>query len=130
MKIDNLVMINIFGEGYYSGNTQSNSMVVEKAFYEEYKEEIDSYTPYFSELDGKHSEVQGNLTVTPITKENLGHVVAIVLEDCYWEVSDILSEISKELPAEWEKQDKVHEDFVNLCKIDTVTKIYFDGKEI
>jgi len=130
MNIGNLVMINFFGEGYYSGNSESQTMIIEKSFYEDFKEEIDKYVPYFHELDGKHSEVRGNLTVSNITKENLGRVVASVMEDDHWPVSEnLIWEL--DAPQEMlEKQDKVHETFENLCRIETVTKIYFDGEEV
>ena len=57
------VFVELFGEGYYSGQTERHCMFLSKDFYEEHKGTISEYTPYFSELDGKHSEVQGSVSV-------------------------------------------------------------------
>jgi len=130
VNIENLVMINFFGEGYYSGNTESQTMIVDKNFYEQYQDEINNYQPTFHELDGKHSTVIGTLSVNVVTKENLSHVVSRVLEDDFYPVSECLMwELSA--PQEiLEKQDKVHETFESLCKVETTVKYYYNGEEI
>lgn len=61
-----LVMVEFSATGYYSGNSESQVAFFEKDDYETVKDALESYTPYFRELDGKHSEVEGVVTTTYI----------------------------------------------------------------
>lgn len=58
-----VVAIELFGEGYRSGAVARHVSLVTKDFYEENIDLVENYTPYFHELDGKHSEVQGEVIV-------------------------------------------------------------------
>ena len=120
MNIENLVMINFFGEGYYSGNTESHSMIVDKAFYEQYQNEINSYQPSSYELDGKHSDVSGDLSIEYITRDNLDHVVATVVEDDHYPVYEVLCDLCDD-EKYVEDQYKIHETFESLCKVEVIS---------
>lgn len=62
----NYVCIELYGEGYYSGQSETHVAFVTKSFYDEHEDLIVNYTPYFHELDGKHSEVEGETFVIEI----------------------------------------------------------------
>jgi len=129
MNIENLVMINFFGAGYYSGSTESQTMIVDKNFYEQYQDEINNYQPSFYELDGKHSEVYGDLSVDYITKDNLGQVICTVMEDDPDPVFEVLMGLCDD-EKHVEEQNKIHETFESLCEVKVVKKITFDGEEV
>ena len=61
--IGKVVFVEFYGEGWYSGASESQSSFVTKEFFEEHKDEFEGYTPYFSELDGKHSEIEGEVKI-------------------------------------------------------------------
>lgn len=130
MNIEDLVMINLYGEGYYSGNSESYTMVVSLSFYEKYEDEINNYTPYFHELDGKHSEVEGETSVTPVSEGTLKCVIASVLEDESWKIEESLFDSIGAGAEEVAEQVGIHEAFSTLCEKKTVTKFYFKGEEI
>lgn len=58
-----VVAIELFGKGYRSGAVARHVSLVTKDFYEENIGLVEDYTPYFHKLDGKHSEVQGEVLV-------------------------------------------------------------------
>jgi hypothetical protein len=88
--IGKVVFIEFYGEGYYSGASESQSAFVTKEFFEEHKDEIEGYTPYFSELDGKHSGIEGDVKITFCeTEENLKHALKTMTEqDGDWMIWD------------------------------------------
>lgn len=130
MNIEDLVMVNLYGEGYYSGNSDSHSMVISLSFYEKYEDEINNYTPYFHELDGKHSYVEGETSATLISEGTLKCVISSVLEDESWKIEESLFENIGAGAEEIAEQVSIHSDFSTLCDKKTVTKFYFKGEEI
>ncbi len=58
-----VVLVELFGKASYSGQSESHSAFMTKEMYEKYEDDINSYTPYFHELDGKHSEVIGEVII-------------------------------------------------------------------
>lgn len=67
----NITIINAFAEGHYSGQTFSEDVIIPTEIYEKCKSEIDNMSMYICELDGKHSEVKANISVTNMTEEDL-----------------------------------------------------------
>lgn len=65
--VGNIVMVEFSGEGYWSSNSASQVAFFSKKDYEDYISDLaESYTPYFHELDGKHSEVVGKCRIVYI----------------------------------------------------------------
>lgn len=62
-KISDLVLITSFGEGYYSGATVEECLLIPKSFYDQNEEEIKNFSLSYSELDGKHSETQAKINI-------------------------------------------------------------------
>ena len=65
----NLVNINVYGEGYYSGSSYEESIFLLEEDYKELGKDLDGIEVYLGELDGKHSEVYGEVYVEIITEE-------------------------------------------------------------
>lgn len=65
----NLVNINVYGEGYYSGNSYEETIFLLEEDYKELGKDLDGIEVYLGELDGKHSEVYGEVYVEIITEE-------------------------------------------------------------
>ena len=68
-----LVVFGWYGEGYYSNSTAYEVMLLPKEQYElfELDEAFKGVDKYFYELDGKHSEVEGEVFKKEITVEKL-----------------------------------------------------------
>lgn len=69
------VLIELYGEGYYSSSKESHIGFMLMNDYLKYKEKIEEYTTWFHGLDGKHSEVQGEVIVYK-TKQDIGKAYA------------------------------------------------------
>lgn len=65
----NLVNINVYGEGYYSGSSYEESIFLLEEDYKELGKDLDGIEVHLGELDGKHSEVYGQVEVEIITEE-------------------------------------------------------------
>ena len=86
----NIVKLNVYAEAYYSGATYEEDVVISKSLYEKIKTELDEYDSennenargvYVGELDGKHSEVEGDLSVEVYSEEEIA--------DCSWDLCDL-----------------------------------------
>lgn len=84
-----IVKLNVYAEAYYSGATYEEDMVISKSLYEKIKTELDEYDSennenargvYVGELDGKHSEVEGDLSVEVYSEEEIA--------DCSWNLNE------------------------------------------
>ena len=123
-----VVMITIEAEGYRSGATALQVGFVEKEVYEDWKEEIESYTSYFGDLDGKHSEVEGETSIMliedefdlrrAIDKQGASDGDYFIFEGMLCEACDI------------ESLEKFHEEFALKLSTEVSKKYYFDGKEV
>lgn len=84
-----IVKLNVYAEAYYSGSTYEEDVVISKSLYEKIKTELDEYDSennenargvYVGELDGKHSEVEGYLSVEVYSEEEIA--------DCSWDLNN------------------------------------------
>lgn len=131
MKInkDDVVLVTCYGEGYYSGNSETQGYWVTKDFYEEHKETIDNYTPYFHELDGKHSEVQGKVIVYHgITLESLTEFEDInegwkIYESMLYDILEADEGLKLELKL-------LNKTIIELFKVNRTVQYVFDGEVI
>lgn len=120
-----LVLIKVSAEGYYSGKSVTCAVVVEGSFYSYFKDDFNSV--YFDELDGKHSEVKGEVTCVAVTKDNLKEVIETLHDsdsECViWE--RLLGNVGEEY---LDGQIEVDREFFNRSKKEITVDYYFDGK--
>ncbi|MDQ0174431.1 hypothetical protein [Bacillus chungangensis] len=116
-----LVFVGAEAHGYYSGAHACEGVFVRRDYYEKYKEELTNVFGFktFCELDGKHSEVEGDLIVKNINSiTDVAEVVfdlnadydTYVFED-YIEEEDYQEELSKHISEVYENVKRVIEDY-------------------
>lgn len=66
-KDTELIRLEGFARGYYSGATASGQCYIPKTFFDEHKEEIEELDVWTFELDGKHSEQEVSIDYTECT---------------------------------------------------------------
>lgn len=130
-----IVKLNVYAEAYYSGATYEEDVVISKNLYEKIKTELDEYDSennenargiYVGELDGKHSEVEGELSVEIYSEDEVGDYSWDLNEDgdsLYYKVKDICDEKDLDL----DKDIKVVKDYLN--NIDSYVKISIIAKK-
>lgn len=64
-----LVKLNCYGEAYYSGATYDETIFLLKEDYEKLNWDLSKEEVWLGELDGKHSEVYGDVYVYKISEE-------------------------------------------------------------
>ena len=64
-----LVKLSCYGEGYYSGATYYETIFLLKEDYEKLNWDLSEEEVWLGELDGKHSEVYGDVYVNEISEE-------------------------------------------------------------
>ena len=67
----NVVNLCFYAEGYYSGQEYEENITISEDMYENIKHEIDDMQVYISGLDGKHSEVLGDIDIQPCEENNI-----------------------------------------------------------
>lgn len=99
----NITNINFYAEGYYSGQTYEENLQIRTEIYEKLKDEIDNIECYVYELDGKHSEVKGDITISHYLEEemlNYSWDSANDGEDVYYELERIFKQHNLDLDDE------------------------------
>ena len=61
----NVVNLCFYATGTYSGQEYEENVTISEGMYEKIKDEIDNMKVYIPELDGKYSEVLGEIEVQP-----------------------------------------------------------------
>lgn len=74
----NLVNISVYAEGYYSGSNYSENVLIKEESYEKIKADIPEEI-FCGELDGKHSQVYGEVEVDFYKDDDL---LTYTNEDC------------------------------------------------
>ena len=126
--IGKVVFVEFYGEGWYSGASDSQSAFVKKEFFEEYKDMFEGYTPYFSELDGKHSEIEGEVKINLCeTEEDIKTALKTFTEqDGDWMVFESCLDGCEDIEEQW----KFSKDIKKRVSSYTTTVYTFDGEEI
>ena len=132
----NLVIISVFAEAYYSGNSVNESMVITEDTYNIIKDELNKKEVHFYELDGKHSDVEGTIEVDIINNDELDlkewdeiHIGSNKLHNI---LEDLLG--SEELDKENEKVTEILSEIdypvslIITCKKSEVSKYQENGK--
>jgi hypothetical protein len=63
--------INAYAEGYYSDSTYEENIAIRSEIFDKIEEDIYKITLYICELDGKHSEVEADVTVQFYPEEEI-----------------------------------------------------------
>lgn len=71
-----IVLITLSAEAYYSGATVTHDAFVTQAFIDENEEIIEGYHFSVHELDGKHSETEGEVSFDTLDKDNAESLLA------------------------------------------------------
>lgn len=91
-----LVKIDVYGEAYYSGSVYREERWLTKDTYEKIKDEIPAEI-YLGELDGKHSEVLGEVGVFDYNHEDLISLNPLDLEEDGDELWEVISNLCLEV---------------------------------
>ena len=91
----NVVNLCFYAEGYYSGQEYEENVTISEEMYEKIKDEIDNMKVYIYELDGKHSEVLGEIDIQPCEES---------------EIADWYSETRNDGESFWERLQEVCQD--------------------
>ena len=109
-----IVKLNVYAEAYYSGATYEEDVVISRNLYEKIREELNEYDSennenargiYVGELDGKHSETKGDLSVEIYSEDEVGDYSWDLNEDgdnLYYKVKDICDEKDLDLDKDIE----------------------------
>lgn len=125
--LNSIVLVTMFGEGYYSGNVEECSAIIPLEMYEEFEDEITSYTPYFYELDGKHSEVAGQTFIKKGEDLSMQRLIAEMVETDY---DFVLESLFDNLAISSEDIYDMNKNFIDDCEVKTETKYYYKGEEV
>ena len=130
-----IVRLNVYAEAYYSGATYEEDVVISKSLYEKIKTELDEYDSenndnargiYVGELDGKHSEVEGDLSVGIYSEDEIADCSWDLNEDgdsLYYKGKDICDEKDLDLDKDIENVEEY------LKNIDSYVEIYIRTKK-
>lgn len=66
-----IVNLNFYAEGYYSGSIYEENITVSKEFYEKIRDKLEEMEVCVYELDGKHSTTYGNIEVQSCNEEDI-----------------------------------------------------------
>lgn len=99
-----IVKLNVYAKAYYCGAVYEEDVVISKELYDKIKTELDEYDSennenangiYVGELDGKYSEVEGDLSVEVYLEDEVSDYDWNLNEDgdmLYYKVKDICDE--------------------------------------
>lgn len=130
-----IVKLNVYAEAYYSGATYEEDVVISKSLYEKIKTELDEYDSennenargiYVGELDGKHSEVEGDLSVGIYSENEVADFSWDLNKDgnnLYYKVKDICDEKVLDL------DDDIKTVKEYLKNVDSYVEIYIRTKK-
>ena len=118
----NLIKINVYGEGYHSGAEYNETIFLLEEDYKLLSENLQDKEIYLGELDGKHSEVMGEIDVEIISEAcqlNYDFGVSDDGDTLYWE----LNELTDNLKSMIERANKY------ISTIDSMTTISFNVRK-
>lgn len=118
----NLVKINVYGEGYHSGRSYEETIFLLEEDYKLLDEDLQDKEIYLGELDGKHSEVMGEIDVNIISEYsqlNYDFEVSNDGDTLYWELNELTNNLSEMI----EKANKY------ISTIDSMTTVSFSVRK-
>ena len=122
-----LVKLSCYGEGYYSGATYYETIFLLKEDYEKLNWDLTKDEVWLGELDGKYSEVYGNVYVNEISEEeqeNYNFEEASVGNGLYYHLIETREDITEEII---EAMIKRALDYIDT--IDSMVEVYYTVKK-
>lgn len=122
-----LVKLSCYGEGYYSGAIYNEAIFLLKEDYEKLNWDLTKEEVWLGELDGKHSEVYGNVYVREISEEeqeDYNFEEAGVGNRLYYHLIETREDITKEMI---EAMIKRALDYIDT--IDSMVEVYYTVKK-
>lgn len=118
----NLIKINVYGEGYHSGAEYNETIFLLEEDYKLLSENLQDKEIYLGELDGKHSEVMGEIDVEIISEDcqlNYDFGVSNDGDVLYWELNNLADNLNEMI----EKANKY------ISTIDSMTTVSFSVRK-
>ena len=83
----NVVNLCFYAEGYYSGQEYEENVTISEEMYEKIKDEIDNMEVYILDLDGKYSEILGEIDIQPCEESEIADWYSETRNDgeLFWE---------------------------------------------
>ena len=122
-----LVKLECYGEGYYSGAIYEETIFLLKEDYEKLNWDLSEEEVWLGELDGKHSEVYGNVYVNEISEEeqeNYNFEEASVGNGLYYHLIETREDVTEEMI---EAMIKRALDYIDT--IDSMVEVYYTVKK-
>ena len=122
-----LVKLNCYGEGYYSGVIYDETIFLLKEDYEKLNWDLTKEEVWLGELDGRYSEVYGNVYVNEISEEeqeNYNFEEASVGNGLYYHLIETREDITEEII---EAMIKRALDYIDT--IDSMVEVYYTVKK-
>ena len=109
----NVVNLCFYATGYYSGQEYEENVTISEEMYEKIKDEIDNMKVYISDLDGKHSEILGEIDIQPCEENEIADWYSDTKNDgdSFWEE---LQEVCKSKGLDIVKDVEEVENFIKL----------------
>lgn len=105
----NVVNLCFYATGYYSGQEYEENVTISEEMYEKIKDEIDNMKVYIPDLDGKHSEVLGEIDVQPCEESKIADWYSDVKNDgeSFWnKLQEICQDRGLDIAKDVEEVDK------------------------
>lgn len=109
----NLVNLNFYAEGYYSGQTYEENILITEDFYNKIKNEIEELEVYVYDIDGDNSEVLGDIDIQFCKEKDIEDWYQIPKNDGYifWEH---LEEVCQDLELDLPENNKIAKEYTEL----------------
>ena len=88
----NVVNLCFYATGYYSGREYEENVTISEEMYEKIKDKIDNMEVYIADLDGKYSEILGEIDIQPCEES---------------EIADWYSETKNDGESFWERLQEI-----------------------
>lgn len=115
----NLIKINVYGEGCHSGKSYDETILLLEEDYKLLYDDLQDKEIYLGELDGKHSEVYGEIDIDTISEDSQLNYDFKVSDDgdmLYWELDELTDNLSEMI----KKANKY------ISTIDSMTTVSFN----
>lgn len=120
----NLVNLNFYAEGYYSGQTYEENILITEDFYNKIKDKIEGMEVYVYDIDGDNSEVLGDIDVQFCKEKDIEDWYQILKNDGYifWEH---LEEVCQDLGLDLVENKKIAIEYAESfdCKVEMTFNI-------
>lgn len=119
----NVICLTWKAEAYYSGRVGMVLWFISEDMYEKHEEDITDFNIYFQDLDGKHSELMGEMEIH--TEDTaIGKVYDMWAGD-YDKVRDRIMELEDSA-----EMDQFNDDVLNALDFTKKTVVTFNGRVI